>query len=429
MKKINFKHQKHDKKQFDRDSTPNIKSTNKSIIDNFPFPKNNISIEFKTNFSPKVKKVKKRNLRQNSYGSFIINKTENNQINNSNYLSQQIKKIKSVSKEKEYLHTVNNFYSNKFQNIQSLNKINNNKGIPLHKKEKKTNSMKGLIHNKYLGNKMIKKKICKENNLQNSYMLSTSNLNININNMDNSEIKNKRKNNYVNTYESNIFSSSREKNKYLSKEEIKFKIEKINNQLSNLINKVNKKEKKLIFKEIEKNYNSLLINHKKNISNIINNLITDNNYLKEKNKEFNNKIELFENKMRNLKQENKLMKDDLLKKEKLIREIQSNIVLISQEFQNLKNKNLQKENLSSERIKEESDSNISIGNNLNINLERNNNQNNIFSNSSNLTKPSSTLNFNFDKNKGFQEEFLQNYDAFSPSWREEVDKMMQRQNK
>ena len=133
--------------------------------------------------------------------------------------------------------------------------------------------------------------------------------------------------------------------------------------------------------------------------------------------------------MRNLKQENKLMKDDLLKKEKLIREIQSNIVLISQEFQNLKNKNLQKENLSSERIKEESDSNISIGNNLNINLERNNNQNNIFSNSSNLTKPSSTLNFNFDKNKGFQEEFLQNYDEFSPSWREEVDKMMQRKNK
>ena len=33
MKKINFKQQKHDKKQFDRDSTPNIKSTNKSIID------------------------------------------------------------------------------------------------------------------------------------------------------------------------------------------------------------------------------------------------------------------------------------------------------------------------------------------------------------------------------------------------------------
>ena len=427
MKKINFKQQKHDKKQFDRDSTPNIKSTNKSIIDNFPFPKNNISIEFKTNFSPKVKKVKKRNLRQNSYGSFIINKTENNQINNSYYTSKQTKKIKSVSKEKEYLHTINNLNSNKFHN-----KINNNKGIPFHKKEKKTYSMKGLIQSNFLGNKIIKKKIFNDNN--HSYMLSTSNLNINFNNMDNSEVKNKEqnKNNYVNTYESNIFSSSREKKKYLSKEKIMIKIEEISNQLSNLINKVNKEEKELIIKEIEKHYNSLLLNHKNNFSNIINNLITDNDYLKEKNKEFNKKIELFENNLRNLKQENKLMKEDLLNKEKIIREIKSNIVLISQEFQNLKNKNLNNEKneiINSERIEEESDSNISLGNNLNINIERNVNKNNIISNSSNMTKPSSTLNFNFEKNKGFQEEFLENYNEFSPSWREAVDRMMERQKK
>jgi hypothetical protein len=292
--------------------------------------------------------------------------------------------------------------------------------------------MKGLIQSNFLGNKIIKKKIFNDNN--HSYMLSTSNLNINFNNMDNSEVKNKEqnKNNYVNTYESNIFSSSREKKKYLSKEKIMIKIEEISNQLSNLINKVNKEEKELIIKEIEKHYNSLLLNHKNNFSNIINNLITDNDYLKEKNKEFNKKIELFENNLRNLKQENKLMKEDLLNKEKIIREIKSNIVLISQEFQNLKNKNINNEKneiMNSERIEEESDSNISLGNNLNINIERNVNKNNIISNSSNMTKPSSTLNFNFEKNKGFQEEFLENYNEFSPSWREAVDRMMERQKK
>ena len=90
MNKINFNPQKDNKNKFLRDSTPIIKQTNKSI-DNFPIPKNNISNEF-NNFSPKIKQVKKRNLRPNSYSIFVHNKTENNQINNSYYTSKQTKK-------------------------------------------------------------------------------------------------------------------------------------------------------------------------------------------------------------------------------------------------------------------------------------------------------------------------------------------------
>ena len=426
MNKINFNPQKHEKNKQIRDITPIMKKTNKSI-DNFPLPKNNNSIEFPTNISPKSKQIKKRNLRTNSYNTFTHNKTESNNFNNSNLIHN--KKVKSLSKEKDNFRNFINFDLNKFHN-----KINNN-GIPFHKKDKNTFSMKGLIKSNFLGNKIIKKNGFNENeNLHNSYMLSTSNLNININNVDTNQIKNKspnnknvKKQNFIsNTCENESINFSSRKQK-MSKEDIHFKIEKINNELCDLMNNVNHEQKNFIFQEIEKKLNLLLIKHNINYTNLIDNLITDNNILKEQNKEFNNKIELLENNLRNIKQENKLIKENLMNKNKIINDIQNKMILFTEEFNKLKNKNNinLKEDFTSDRInEEESDSNISLGDNLNIN--KYNYNNNIKSNGSVLTKPSSKLNLNLEKNKDFNDEFLENYNDFSPSWRKEVDKMLER---
>ncbi len=439
MNKINFNPQKkHEKNKQIRDTTPIIKKTNKNI-ENFPLPKNNISIEFPSNLSPNSKQIKKRNLRTNSFNSFTHNKTESNNFNNSTLLNNKNKKVKSLSKEKENFRNFINFDLNKFHYIQSLNKINNN-GIPFHQKEKNACSMKGLIKSNFLGNKIIKKNGFNEKeNLHNSYMLSTSNLNININNVDNNQIKNKspnnknvKKQNFIsNTCENeSITFSSREKKQILSKEDINSKIEKINNELCDLMNNVNNEQKKFIFQEIEKKFNVLLIKHNINYSNVIDNLINDNNILKEQNKEFNNKLELIEKNLRNIKQENKLIKENLINKNKIINDIQNNIILFTEEFNKIKNKNdtnnLKEDFTSGRKNEEESDSNISLSDNLNININKYNYNNNIKSNGSVLTKPSSKLNLNIEKNKDFNDEFLENYNEFSPSWRKEVDKMLER---
>ena len=116
-----------------------------------------------------------------------------------------------------------------------------------------------------------------------------------------------------------------------------------------------------------------------------------------------------------------------MNKNKIINDIQNKMILFTEEFNKLKNKNNinLKEDFTSDRInEEESDSNISLGENVNIN--KYNYNNNIKSNGSVLTKPSSKLNLNIEKNKDFNDEFLENYNEFSPSWRKEVDKMLER---
>ncbi len=421
MNKINFYPQNNFQKNIIRNITPTIKSTNKSI-DNFHIPKHNISIEF----SPKKKQVKKRNIRNNSYSSFIHNKTETSNLTN--------KKIKIISKEKEHLNTINNFHSNNFNHVKPLNKININNGIPFHKKN---NSMKKLIKSNFLANKKINNKNYNQN-VQHSYMLSTNNLNINFNNMDNSNIKSKNQNknrNYINnTYENESinFSLRDKKEENLSKKEIKSKIEKINNELNDLISKVNNEEKEFLFKEIENNYNSLLENHNINSNNIINNLITDNKYLKEQNQKFNKKIDYIENFINNIKQENKIMKEDLSNKDKIIKDIQNNIIMISTGFNKLKQKNNNEEEKSQTINESQNDSNISLTDNLNINniKKQNSNNKNIINIASNINKFTTKLNLKNEKQKDFNDEFLENYNEFSPSWRKEVDKMIQRkQNK
>ena len=76
-------------------------------------------------------------------------------------------------------------------------------------------------------------------------------------------------------------------------------------------------------------------------------------------------------------------------------------------------------------LEDEEKDNQNDSNNLNkiiipsLNLGSLNNNQNISNNIPQLKN----LNLNVAKNFDFQQEFLENYDDFSPSWRKEVDKM------
>ena len=275
MNKFHFIPQKYNFKKLSRENTPNNKITNKSI----ELP------------SPKKKKNEKRNTRTNSYNSYnLYHKTEANQ-KNLNYLMNLNKKIKSNSKEKETQNI----------NIHNFNKMNH--GIPFHKK--KNNSLKCLEIENHLGKQI--NNINNENNLQQSYLITSSNLNLNFNILGNNEIKknhDSKKNNYLTNLNDNSSDISSLRNNInnnklkLSEEQIKFKIKDINNQISNLIDKANKNEKDYIFIELEKNYN-LIISHQNQEfqDNIIKALLNDNKFIKEQNEQLNKKFKKIENKI------------------------------------------------------------------------------------------------------------------------------------
>ena len=130
-----------------------------------------------------------------------------------------------------------------------------------------------------------------------------------------------------------------------------------------------------------------------------------------------------------ISKDNKILKNDLANKNLIIKELQNKMNNFIKEFQNIIQinlNNINEENKSSERNEVDDAFNISLGDNLNINVGNIKNKNILISNDSNKTKPSSKLNLKIGKNKDFNEEFLENYDKFSPSWRREPDKMMQR---
>ena len=367
MNKFHFIPQKYNFKKLPRENTQNNKIKNKII----ELP------------SPKTKKNKKRNTRTNSYNSYnVYHNTEANQ-KNLNYLMNLNKKIKSNSKEKETQNI----------NIHNFNKMNH--GIPFNKK--KNNSLKCLEIENHLDKQ--RNNINNENNLQKSYLITSSNLNLNFNTLGNNEIKknhDSKKNNYLTNSNDNSsdISSLRNNNNNklkLSEEQIKFKIKDINNQISNLIDKANKNEKDYIFTELEKNYNLIISHQNQEIQdNIIKTLLNDNKFIKEQNEELNKKFEKIENKMEDIIKENKSLKNDLANKDIEIKELQSSMSYFLLEF-----KNIQNSNNSKKTNNEEEDSIISLGEN--INYENLKNKQIISSNDSEKTRPSSKL--NFEKNK------------------------------
>ena len=134
--------------------------------------------------------------------------------------------------------------------------------------------------------------------------------------------------------------------------------------------------------------------------------------------------------MDNISKENKNLKNDLANKDIEIKELQDSVNYFLKELKNPKKtnilNNIKEESKKSERTEEDDSINISLGDNLNIQVQNINNKQNNLKNNLNVIKPNSKLNLNFDKNKDFNEEFLENYDEFSPSWRKEADKMRQR---
>jgi hypothetical protein len=102
--------------------------------------------------------------------------------------------------------------------------------------------------------------------------------------------------------------------------------------------------------------------------------------------------------------------------------------IFAQEIKNIQkkiNNDSNNNNYNGYEEEEESLNNISLGNNLNISENKKDFQSNginINSNINNNINPK-PINLNFEQPKDFNEEFLQNYDQFSPSWRNEVDKM------
>ena len=106
----------------------------------------------------------------------------------------------------------------------------------------------------------------------------------------------------------------------------------------------------------------------------------------------------------------------------------------------VKNFNKKRTSFNNNFIKEESISNksslndldnISLGNNLNIDIEAYKNVKKIKKNKSekNIKAKNKVGNLNFGSKVGsynFNDEFLKDYENFSESWRKEVDRMLQR---
>ena len=434
---LNFNPKKNDLKNSSRNNTPKNQFTNKSIEIHYSSNKNNL-IEFS---SPNIKEIKKRNNRTNSYNiDCNHNKTEGNQFT-SNYLMNQNKNFKSFSKGKEHFNSFSNIPKKK-NDIHNMKKKKSNYDIPNIKNQ--MISLKGLFQSvNFIGNKLIKSKIKNENKLQNSYMPTTSKLNINFNNLcNNNTSKNfntKKNNNLINSYDnysiknnSNLIPNYKCNRLKLSKEQIKFKIDEINNQISELINQANEYDKEFIYNELGKNYCSIINNQNQDsLNDIINNLFKDNQILKHENNELNKNLEKIENLLKMICQDNKLLKNHLLTKDLEIKELQNLMNNLSKEFKNIKNANynllnIRDENKNSSRVNLDDSINISLGDNLNINTEYLKNKHIMISNDSSKTNPSSKLNFNFEKNNDFNEEFLENYNELSPSWRKEADKIMKK---
>ena len=431
MINLNFNPKKNDLKNFSRNNITKNQLTNKSIEIHTSPNKNNL-IEFS---SPNIKEIKKRNYRTNSYNIYYNHNKTVNQLNN--YFINQNKNFKSISKEKEHFNSFSNIPTKNIE-IQNIKEKKSSYGIPNIK-----NETIGLFQSvNFIGNKLVKTKLKNENKLQNSYMPTTLNLNLNFNDLNNNNTSKKfitKKNNYlINSYNNYSIKNKNSNINYhfnkfkLSKEQIKFKIDEINNQISELINQANEYDKEFVYNELGKSYCSLIkIQNQDSLNDIINNLFKDNQILKQENNELNKNLEKIENILQILSKDNKLLKNNLLTKDLEIKELQNSMNNLSKEFQNIKNANfnilnIKDENKNSSRVNLDDSINISIGDNLNVNTEYLKNKHVIISNDSSKTNPSSKLNLNFEKNNDFNEEFLENYNEFSPSWRKEVEKIMKK---
>ena len=437
-----------------KEYSPHIKITEKSIEG---LSKNrNISLDFSNTPLKQGKKIIKRNTRTNSFNSLFINQTES-----------------GIYPKYPIMYGLNQAYNiKKNLSIFKGNYIQKNKSINLKKGIFNLNRPKLPI------NKKITKKKSKRNFL-NSYFINPSNIHISFNTVGNNfqfeqNLKQNKNNNFLRTELShnNIGNNINNNNKLLNTNEINKSIHilhktkssksfNINNGIYNIIKTLNEEDQRILLNEfklflmvytkIKKNKNKEIIINEKDISELKKNglfghILSENYQIKQKNEELEFKLDYINKELEQIKNEKENIIKELENRDIIIKEMNSKMNNFNQEFIKLKNmiknisrkssKNLGKEGTISNKSSYNDLDNISLGNNLNIDIEAY--KSNLNKNDTKMTKNKSEKNIksknefdnlNFSSKVGnynFNDEFLKDYENFSESWRKEADKMMQR---
>ena len=433
-----------------KESSPIIKITEKSIEG---LNKNrNMSLDFSNTPLKQNKKIIKRNARTNSFNSLLINQTES-----------------GLYPQYPFMSGYNPVYNHKLiinKNISGLKATYN-------QKNKSINLKKGIFNlNKPklpISKKNSKKK--SKRNFLNSYFFNPSNIHISFNTVGNNfqfdQNLKQNKNNILKTelFHNNISNidnsrliNANEINKSLHKAKSTKKYN-LNNEIYSIINSVNEGQQKILIKEfklflsfftkIKKNKNEEIIINEADIPELKNggllgHILSENYEIKKKNKELQLKLDYISKELEEIKNDKKDIRKEIEDRDKIINEMNSKMNLFNQEFIKLKNIiktfNKKRTSINNNSIKEESISNksslndldnISLGNNLNIDIEAYKNVKKIKKNKSekNIKAKNKIGNMNFRPKVGsynFNDEFLKDYENFSESWRKEVDRMLQR---
>ena len=449
-----------------KESSPHIKTTEKSIEG---LNKNrNISLDFSNTPLKQNKKIIKRNTRTNSFNSLIINQTESG-------IYPQYPFMSGFNPTYNYNLLINKNFSRKKKYNQQNKSITLKKGIinlnkpklPISKKNSKKKSKRNFL---------------------NSYFINPSNIHISFNTVGNNfqfeqNLKQNKNNNNNNILKTDLFHNNNfnynNNNKLLNTSEINKSIHILhktkstkkfifNNEIYNIINSTSEEYQKLLLNEfklflnvfikIKKNKNDEIIINENDIpelqkGGLLGNVLTENYKIKKKEEELELKLDCISKELEEVKNDKKEIKKQLENKDNIIKEMNLKINSFNQEFIKLQNiiKNINKNKNSNNNLslkKEETISNksslndldnISLGNNINIDIEAYKSA--LNKNNKKMTKNKSEKNIKSNINKknvgglsfgtkvgsyNFNDEFLKDYENFSESWRKEVDKMLQR---
>lgn len=365
--------------------------------DNTPLMKRNISTKIivtnaipQTNLEAFKRKIKKRNNRTNSFG--LYNKTESSIMKERSYLSihkkpQQKKPL--IVKMKQFTFSQIPFKNLK-QKCQLTYSIDN----------KQLTSNSNIVINK------------------DNILTTTSTTNYN-NCINSCSVCFNSKHNLTYSDDSTLESQTTKKRIQLIEDDIVTLLQKgVYPQKKQLIIK----ELDLMFRKVTKTY--LTSNEEINYSESIrerNKLKEENDSMKNENKHLQERIFLIETKFDSSLRENDKLKEYITETVDKVDKMNLIIMRLTKDIQVLQR---EKEK---ERDKEKELNNKSINESLDsINLISN--QVNGISSIDN--KPKAILDFHLlNKNVNFNDEFIENYKEFSPSWRKATDQMLHRQEK
>jgi hypothetical protein len=245
----------------------------------------------------------------------------------------------------------------------------------------------------------------------------------------------------------------------------------LNNEINNVIKSYTEEQQKLILKDfklflnifpkIKRNKNEEIIINDNDLNDLqkgglIGQILCENFKIKQKNEELESKVDNITKELEQIKNDKKDIRVEMEKKDKIIKDMNLKMTILTEKFKkyqkmiNNRNNNNNNEELKSCKIGESFSNkssskydldNISLDNNVNMNINMHTDIGKNPKNKSNvnkLEKNKSDKNLkinnkvgllNFNSKVGtynFNDEFLKDYEYFSESWRKEVDKMLQR---